>query len=203
MTGSTIETTALPPFVEFASIPRLFREVVVTEKIDGTNASVHVFEDGRVLAASRTRYIVPLADNFGFATWVAAHENELREGLGVGQHFGEWYGSGIQRGYGLTNGDKRFALFNVGRWWSRQNDAFTLGDAPNMCATPSCCSVVPIVWKGVLHSETVRNVASDLIATGSLAVPGFLKPEGVVVYHTKSRQLYKYTFDKNDGHKGG
>ncbi len=31
-------------------------------------------------------------------------------------YFGEWWGSGVQRGYGLQKGDKRFSLFNVSRW---------------------------------------------------------------------------------------
>ena len=33
------------PFVEFPKIPRLKRDIVVTEKIDGTNASILVPED--------------------------------------------------------------------------------------------------------------------------------------------------------------
>ena len=46
--------------------------MIVTEKIDGTNGVVLVQEDGTVVAGSRSRWIVPLADNFGFAAWVAA-----------------------------------------------------------------------------------------------------------------------------------
>lgn len=146
-------TIAFPAFVEFPSIPRLFRDVVVTEKIDGTNASIHISEDGQVLAASRTRYIVPLADNFGFAKWVETHADELREGLGVGQHFGEWYGSGIQRGYGLTNGVKRFALFNVGRWWSPLNDVVV--PMSEMKVPPACCEVVPAIGSVAFDSPTI------------------------------------------------
>lgn len=187
-------------FVEFPSITRLFRDVVVTEKIDGTNASVHVGEDGSVIAASRTRYITPLADNFGFAAWVHAHEEELREGLGAGQHFGEWYGSGIQRGYGLTKGEKRFALFNVGRWWSAHNEP-VVPATEGMRIPPRCCEVVPALGTIPLDTAMINTFGRLLREGGSRAVPGFMKPEGVVVYHTKSRQYYKYTFDKNDGHK--
>lgn len=186
MIMETIETF-IPPFVGFPSIPRLFRDVVITEKIDGTNASVHVLEDGRVIAASRTRYISPPDDNFGFAKWVESHADELREGLGVGSHFGEWYGSGIQRGYGLVNGEKRFALFNVHRWGE---------------VRPACCEVVPVLWTGPFDTEAIAGVANLLFMSGSKAVPGFMKPEGIVVYHTHARDSFKYTFDKNDGHKG-
>jgi hypothetical protein len=176
----------LPEFNTFPSIPRLFRPCVVTEKIDGTNSSVHVLEDGRVLAGSRNRYITEAADNFGFAKWVKAHETELKEGLGVGQHFGEWFGSGIQRGYGFLNGEKRFALFNRYRWAEIR---------------PSCCEVIPLLYEGPLDTERIRSVAADLLQFGSRVAPGFNRPEGIVVYHTKSKQSYKFTFEKNDGHK--
>lgn len=36
---------------------------------------------------------------------------------------------------------------------------------------------------------------------GSLHVPGFPKPEGIVIYHTASRTYYKQTFEM-DGGKG-
>ena len=90
-------------FVAFPKIARLNREIVITEKIDGTNASIYVSEkDGAVYAGSRTRWITPEDDNFGFARWVRDHADELRTGLGFGVHFGEWWGAGIQRRYGLT-----------------------------------------------------------------------------------------------------
>ena len=38
-----------------------------------------------------------------------------------GRHFGEWWGSGIQRGYGLD--EKTFSLFNAYRWgWLNEAD---------------------------------------------------------------------------------
>jgi len=89
-------------FVTFSKISRLVRDVVVTEKIDGTNAQVTITEDGRFLTGSRNRWITPDDDNHGFARWAKDHELELREGLGFGTHYGEWWGQGIQRRYGLT-----------------------------------------------------------------------------------------------------
>jgi hypothetical protein len=187
-------------FEEFESIPRLFRDMVVTEKIDGTNAQVHVLEDGTVLAGSRNRYITPEADNFGFARWVKENEAELRGGLGVGRHFGEWWGSGIQRGYGLTKGEKRFSLFNVRRWMSPTNDGH---GAYSESATnpPACCSVVPILCTGKFCTTVIQNVLANLEVNGSVASRGFMKPEGIVIYHKAGGQLFKYTLDKNDGHK--
>ena len=79
-------------FKGFPKMARLSREIIVTEKIDGTNAQVFITDDGDVMAGSRTRWIYPGDDNFGFAAWVQEHRDELLT-LGPGQHFGEWWGA--------------------------------------------------------------------------------------------------------------
>jgi len=175
-----------PIFEAFPSISRLSRECIVTEKLDGTNAQVVVTEDGNVFAGSRTRWITPEEDNYGFARWVKEHEEELRVGLGFGQHFGEWWGSGIQRTYGLK--EKRFSLFNVSRWTDD--------------VRPECCGVVPTLYTGIFDTLQIDNQLYMLRDEGSKAAPGFMKPEGIVIYHVPSRQLFKKTLDKNDAHKG-
>ena len=180
-------------FRPFPKIARLRREMIVTEKIDGTNAQVTVLEDGTVLAGSRNRWITPEADNHGFARWVKEHEDELREGLGIGTHFGEWWGKGIQRGYGLT--EKRFSLFDVSRW-SRVGEA-TL---PGAVEVPSCCHVVPVLIVDTFSTGVAEAVLRELRKYGSVASLGFMDVEGVVVFHAHSRTLFKLTVD--DGHKG-
>ncbi len=190
-----------PPFVEFASIARLSRDIIVTEKIDGTNAQVHVTEDGRVLAGSRNRWITPEQDNFGFARWVAENADTLRAQLGPGSHYGEWWGSGIQRRYGLA--EKRFSLFNVGRWTSDFNATDSLGDeGSTVCREAPLCHVVPVLLRWTFDTARIDGMLTLLGAHGSYAAPGFAKPEGVVVFHAASRTLFKKTLDKNDGHKG-
>lgn len=44
----------MPEFVEFPKIARLSREIIVTEKIDGTNGVIYVGDDGEVLVGSRS-----------------------------------------------------------------------------------------------------------------------------------------------------
>lgn len=198
MSESTLAALNLPPFVEFASISRLSRDMVVTEKIDGTNAQVTVLEDGRLLAGSRNRWITPEQDNFGFARWVAEHADELRSGLGVGSHYGEWWGSGIQRRYGLD--EKRFSLFNVSRWTCSNNVA-EKADGDTRCIEVPCCHVVPVLYRGMFDTSKVDECLYTLQRLGSATALGFMKPEGVVVYHAASRTLFKKTLDKNDGHK--
>lgn len=209
-------TIAPPVFAEFASISRLSRDMVVTEKIDGTNAQVHITENGQVFAGSRTRWITPEVDNYGFARWVREHEDELRL-LGPGSHYGEWWGSGIQRRYGLIGDDKRFSLFNVARWKSEHNAVVAQlveqpirngqveGSSPSggstVCIEVPVCHVVPVLLRWTFNTGKVDEALAHLSANGSAASPGFMKPEGVVVYHAGSRTLFKKTLDKNDGHK--
>jgi RNA ligase len=167
-------------FMPFQKIPRLRRGCIITEKIDGTNAQVFVGEDGSVRAGSRNRWITPEADNFGFAGWVAKHADILRE-LGPGRHYGEWYGLGVQRGYGMT--ERRFALFNTGRWSTER---------------PACCDVVPVLYAGQFTTEVVDTVVEDLRREGSRAEPGFMKPEGVIVFLTAARTIYKVLLENDD-----
>ena len=173
-------------FVAFEKIARLNREVVITEKIDGTNGVVAVLDDGTVLAGSRSRWITPADDHFGFARWVKEREDELRVGLGLGVHYGEWWGAGIQRRYGLT--EKRFSLFNVHQWKD---------------GAPPHCHVVPVLARGVGVDALVASALDRLRTEGSVAAPGFMKPEGVVVFHTAARSLFKVTLEKDDAPKGG
>lgn len=170
-------------FQPFPKMPRFNREIIITEKIDGTNASVLIDEDGNVQAASRKRLITPEDDNFGFAAWVKEHEDELRD-LGPGQHFGEWWGKGIQRGYGLDH--KRFSLFNVNRWHFNSD-------------LPECCHVVPLLaGYDSPDSQVIQTWVRQLATYGSYAAPNFMKPEGIVIYHKHSNQLFKITLENDE-----
>lgn len=189
-------------FSEFQKISRLNREVIVTEKLDGTNGQVHIrVKDGDpefgydtqvevdgvaclLRAGSRNRWVAQMGDdNFGFGRWVYQNAHELAQ-LGLGAHFGEWWGSGIQRRYGLT--EKRWSLFNTHRWTDSR---------------PACCHVVPVIATGIgfdVAAKAIENLRID----GSYAAPGFMKPEGIVAFHTQGRQLFKATLEKDEEHKG-
>ena len=178
----------IPEFKEFPKIARLNRECIISAKIDGTNGCIVVCEDGGVWAQSRNRMLAQETDPFGFALWVERNKDVLRETFGVGYHFGEWWGSGIQRRYGLEGMDKRFSLFNVERW----------GEV----ALPPQVFTVPVLYRGLFSTEAVRDALETLRATGSLAAPGFMRPEGVVVYHVAANMGFKVTLEKDEEHKG-
>lgn len=174
-------------FVPFQKIGRLSREVIITEKIDGTNGVIQIGDDGSFLVGSRNQWIGKDGDNFGFAGWAFEHKDELISGLGAGRHYGEWWGAGIQRRYGLS--EKRFSLFNTSRW----------GDD---AVRPKCCHVVPVLWRGDFDTGEIRLCMSALKADGSVAAPGFMNPEGVVIYHAQANVLFKKTYEKDDAGKG-
>jgi hypothetical protein len=175
-------------FEGFEKIPRLRRGCVITEKIDGTNAQIHITEDGEFMAGSRTRYITVQDDNYGFAQWSQANKDELMK-LGPGRHFGEWWGSGCQRGYGLQNGEKRFSLFDVGQWKDAE--------------LPPCVSLVPVLYEGDFSMYAVEAALEQLRKSGSVASPGFMKPEGIIIYHAAARCMFKVTIEKDEEPKGG
>jgi len=270
----------LPEFTPWPKIARLNREIVITEKLDGTNAAIHIEEfdcvepngEGhkqfRVTAQSRNRILQPgkHTDNFGFAAWVQKNAEVLYKALGVGLHFGEWWGVGIGRGYGLT--ERRFSLFNVAKWGEGSEGAVGLALARSLGVA---LYAVPMLYTGpwtgcfgykngangewldlsvqnwptlseeqaALNAEiehmysrieelTTHNlrgildvpgrkylslnprpryapnfIIEWLARVGSQAAPGFERPEGIVVFHKASGQMFKATVEKDEQWKGG
>lgn len=202
--------------MEFEGWPktaRLNTDAVYTEKIDGTNAAISIEEVTQVpdsvpenlitwvrdegttyavYAQSRNRFITPGQDNHGFAKYVAEHAEVLAPFLGPGRHFGEWWGSGILRGYDLPKGEKRFSLFNTRRWSPEANRSadFKISDIPSLY-------MVPLLEEIVFHNDIAEYWMHELRQSGSWASPGFSRPEGVCVYHQASDTVYK-TFLEND-----
>ncbi len=172
-------------FNEFPKIARFNRDVIVTEKIEGTNAQVFIDDEGNIFAGSRNRWLTIDKDNFGFARWVEYNREELLK-LGPGRHFGEWWGNGIQRRYGLQ--EKRFSLFNTYRW------------TEDTC--PKCCHVVPVLFADLFENLNTEYLLKQLEETGSMAAPGFMDPEGIVIFHTAASVMFKRTIKNDEKHKG-
>lgn len=191
-------------FIEFPKIARLRRDALVTEKIDGTNACIYIDDYGMMLVGSRTRWITPENDNYGFARWAHDNAQELLK-LGPGRHFGEWWGAGIQRTYGLK--EKRLSLFNVQRWCLHGTEPGRIptGD-PRIVkfqdVLPACVGLVPVLWSGIFDTQAVNDAVWDLQKYGSKAAPGFKHAEGVVVYHVAAGVGFKQTIEKDDEWKG-
>lgn len=196
----TLDDTTVE-FQPFPKMSRLSREIIITEKIDGTNAQVFITEDRKIFFGSRTRWITPENDNYGFARWATERREDLLQ-LGPGRHFGEWWGGGIQRGYGRPKGEKWFSLFNVSRWCLHNQVPQRIPTADPRVekfqeVLPPCVRLVPVLYRGLFDTRSINDTLTLLETEGSRAVPGFLDPEGIVVFHTASGTCFKKTI-KND-----
>lgn len=209
-------------FERFPSLTRFSQGWSISEKIDGSNAQLYIYPsleyDGKnfadyclandsglnLFAGSRSRLITPDNDHMGFARWAQGNAEMLIRTLGEGRHFGEWWGQGIQRGYGLK--EKRFSLFNTLRW--KQSEL------------PEGLYVVPLVsfdpFAGEWMDDELRvfetcdnrylsnpgawaeKALERLKAHGSFAAPGFMDPEGIVMFHRASGTAFKKTFDYDE-----
>lgn len=213
-------------FQAWPKTPRLFRDIVITEKIDGTNAAIniqkydtksppegdncnafaHVSGEGDEMycvgAQSRNRLIFPAgwdgnnnADNAGFARWVDQNAQRLYDLLGPGRHYGEWWGRSVGRKYDMNH--NIFSLFNTNKWGEITKaigqtfgEPYELGDGR--------INSVPVLYQGPFDQGQIESALWRLRKDGSQAAPGFLNPEGICVYHTQSKQVYKVTLDNND-----
>ena len=145
-------------------------------------------------AQSRNRFLDWEAgvDNFEFARWVHDNADALVELLGVGYHYGEWWGYKINRGYGLSAGDRRFSLFDTDRY----------GDVVEEFWAVEGLGLVPVLGRGVFGDSIVQDSLRRLRREGSKAVEGYLRPEGVIVTHIAGRQRFKVLLEGDDTPKG-
>lgn len=184
-------TTEFKPFDKILHIGKLYMNI--TQKIHGSNAQILIekvsgelipaefgFQDYNVFAGSRTRWLNPDDDNYGFCKWVMENRQELIEKLGEGRHFGEWAGPGINTGEGLK--EKTLCLFNWRRWEGKE--------LPNRVTT------VPLLYRGRLSLNIINDVMERLKERGSYLVPRYMKPEGIVV--DIDGQLYKNVFNAEE-----
>lgn len=145
--------------------------------IEKFNGDDQIFQ---IKAGSRTRWLTPDDDNYGFCKWVRANHEELIDKLGEGRHYGEWAGPGINTGEGLS--EKNFIIFNYRRFQDKE--------------LPQNVLRVPVLYTGRISLEKINEVMAELKETGSRLVPGYMKPEGIVVEFDGT--FYKNVFDDEE-----
>jgi hypothetical protein len=173
-------------FEAFPDIKKLGSAALfITQKIHGSNAQVFIFqqEDGSLdlRCGSRSRWIAPGNDNYGFAEMVYANKQAFIDTLGPGRHYGEWAGPGINSGEGLKV--KTFILFDHWKY-------------PPERSLPPNTVVVPVLFSGAFDLSRVQECMDDLKANGSKLVPGYMNPEGCVVRIKGER--YKVVFQAEE-----
>lgn len=223
-----------PWFPGMPPIVRLHRDVIITEKINGTNGLIaikaldqltgdqaepethwpdplmisHSDRNGldkfAIWAGSKNQWLGPDGDNFGFGAWVLKNGEALISLLGPGLHRGEWWGSGVQTGYGLPKGEKRFSLFNTTRWCSTRNFTDPMVSCEGTTLIPDAAvpglSVVPVLAQvpGQALNYAVNQALDRLQIDGSQAAPGFMRPEGVVIFQPSTLVTFKATLENDE-----
>lgn len=191
-------------FKAYKKTPRVDKlTFTISEKIDGTNAVLYVHHPhfGEVLngtekppfilAGSRSKWLLqepgkPNDDNHGFGRWVKDNEEELMK-LPQGYHYGEWYGKGINRAYGLK--DRRFMLFNFNRYVKLKEEN----------QLPSVVELETVLADNVSFehlNQIGAQVAARLIQGGSVHVPGFRSTEGIILRQAHSDIVHKHVWEK-------
>ena len=199
-------------FIKYPKTKRFSSDIIITEKIDGTNAQlVYDKENEVLLAGSRNRFITVDKDNYGFARWVDDNREILTKYFNSFSNipvYGEWWGSGIQRGYGLTGGEKYFSIFNVGLF------------GPVMPSELHAIGVryVPVLYEGSNRRDVILDVFGNLDNAGSQVflksgcleqfkfyfkpVSNELEPEGICIFFKQMGVIYKMTYEYENGKWG-
>lgn len=179
-------------FEKVKQVGELFMKV--TQKIHGTNAQIYIYEytsmNGEthepkigIKAGSRNRWIYPADDNYGFAAFVEENREALINFLGVGLHYGEWAGPGINSDEGLTQ--KTWVLFDPWRYKATKLEDY-----------PPCVIPVPVLYVGAISMDAIDSIMKDLKINGSKLSPGFMQPEGIVISVNGTR--YKKVFSSEE-----
>lgn len=160
-------------FKKYSKIPRPDNvKVRITQKVDGTNGQIVINDNGDMIVASKNRVLTDVkCDNHGFLAWTLANKDVLVQFLGVGRHYGEWCGPGINSGEGLT--EKTFVLFD---YWKYKDQEMPLTSLRH----------VPIIYDGtldqILHTPFLDGLRTVFQLDGSRLVEGFTPVEGIVLH---------------------
>lgn len=198
--GSASDALAVDPTVLYAveALPLIDVQRGCDEQGNEFDVEINLPRSFVVRAGSRTRWITPAADNYGFARWVQENARELMA-LGEGTHYGEWWGLGIQRRYGAEA--KYFSLFNTGRWVDTPNGVYDKlsGNPLKKPIVVEGLSVVPQLYYGPMRDASGRCMIEETMRrlqfSGSEAHKGYKDPEGVMVYFEALKSYCKAPFD--------
>lgn len=166
--GTTIEMPKYPHIARLTDDSPLFllREVLATEKVDGTNARFGLV-NGRFQVGGRNIVFGQNDDAFGFRAW--CEDNDVEERVRSANpdtdnivYFGEWFGPRIQKGidYGA---ERRFAGFDV---WRHAGNWLDRADAEE-CFKAIGLPMVPVVWSGPIYGQDISPLRARVTVLGA------------------------------------
>ena len=215
-------------FQKFNKIPRLSREMTITEKIHGCNSSVIIIRYSELLASfngegdkSQKEEMEEFVDKYClYKTLAMTDENDILyvfagsrkrwldcSSKGDNHGFAKWVKLNAEELLNLGEGR------HFGEWMGSGINAkyglnhkrfylFNVKKWSNTEVRPKCCYVVPVLYEGLFDTKRIEEVLKELEVHGSYAVEGFKPAEGIVIFHKASGQLFKKTI-KNDSKPKG
>lgn len=192
------------PWPKTLHVDKVMGNVIVTEKIDGTNACIVFQDDGYMFTQSRNRIITPDQDNQGFAKWAYRNQKNLFYIFGPGRHYGEWWGKKIGRTYNMQH--NVFSVFNNGRFYRTDgNDMDSMSTRAQEGPLFDQVSAVPLIYTGVYGSEQMVEKVFEFETGKSKAAAEFgvefYDPEGVCYYFRNFDRVAKLVFAHPGKHK--
>jgi hypothetical protein len=184
--------------IQHLSFPKIQRlenlEVIVTEKLDGTNAVIYkeTEEDGtiRFKFGSRNRWLGghdekgKIIENHGFFQFCSDNLEYLMK-LSDGYHYGEFIGPGINRGY--FRDKKMLFLFDTRLEEAANNGLF----GPDIRTVPVLAENISLI-EVMMYMKDIKDENPELMSTINEQV----KMEGVMLYIPRLNQRIKVIFDK-------
>lgn len=218
-------------FQPWPKIARLNRDIVITEKIDGTNAAIGIeripddliqrlhHDEIKVgdLYRPNTTAVVLEGDNvtegtFGHWVYAQSRNRVITPGKSTDNSgFAGWVAEHAE--------DLVFMLgegLHFGEWWGRgiQRGYDEVGkrfslfntqryvDVDTIFDDDTFMTTVPVLYQGPFGEFHINACLDALRVQGSFAAPGFRRPEGIVVYHTASGVPFKVTLEGDEAPKG-
>jgi hypothetical protein len=163
-------------------------KVYVFPKIDGTNASVWMDDDGNICAGSRNRKLSLEADNGGFFRWVLDQNFQgFFRSYPYIRLFGEWLIPHSLKTY-RKDAWRRFYVFDVLDLFDRQNAKYLPYDVYKpLLDVDNIEYIAPL---RIIHNPTTENLYSVLDENDYLIEDGKGKGEGIVLKNYDYQNKY-------------
>lgn len=204
-----MSSAALIEFSAWPKTPHWFRDITVTEKLDGTNGAIGIVQ---YTLGTNLDAVDP---NENKAVFVFGDDNPE---TGLPDHEYHVYAQSRKRLITPDDDNHGFAAWvwanartlvndlgpgrHFGEWWGQgiqrnydmDHKRFSLFNTKKWYAeefsTPKL-DVVPVLYEGELEFFDVEAQLDDLRDDGSYAAEGFMNPEGIVLYHHHANQVFK------------
>jgi len=183
-------------FKEFPKTPRLSRECIITEKIDGTNSCVLIQNGEIIKVGSRNGWLSLGHDSTGLVHFVEERKETFLQ-LGDGLHYGEFWGRDIRHSY--SSKEQHFSLFDAHRWCNAWDEPIRYSETQIQEKLPVGLQTVPVLYRGLFDTAKVDECIEMLKVNGSLlSQPKKIEAEGVIIYHIDGDVAFKKTLRNDD-----